>query len=110
MAKFVMTHDGQRFRFPLPESAPPEERSKMEHVLVDLARTELLAMDDEEEMSAVERELVDRGEIPADAAMPSGRNLERYWHRVLASQMGKFFEGRAMPPEVDAFVDACRGP
>jgi hypothetical protein len=44
----------------------------------------------------------------ADSLVRYGRNPEAYWHRVLASQMGKFFEGRAMPPEVAAFVDACR--
>ncbi|HXT48027.1 MAG TPA: hypothetical protein VN717_05265 [Gemmatimonadaceae bacterium] len=107
-ADHVTTPDAEHFQFPLPDSATPDDRRKLENGLIELARSQLLAIEDEEALSAVERELVERGELPADSLVRHGRNPWPYVHRVMASQMRKFFEGRAMPPEVEAFVDACR--
>lgn len=108
MADHVVTLDAEHFLFPLADSATPEDRRRLEKGLIEIARSQLLLIEDEEELSAVERELVERGELPADSLVRHERNPWPYLHRVMASQMRKFFEGRAMPPEVEAFVDACR--
>jgi hypothetical protein len=56
----------------------------------------------------VERVLVARGKIPADAVESAGRDRERWWNLMFASQLEYLFKNRAMPPEAAAFIDACR--
>ena len=107
-ADYVETMDGRRFAFPLPKGASNEERDGLERGLIGIAKALLFVIDEEEELATVERGLVERGELPADSVSGRGRDRDVYLHRVLASQMSHFFAGRAMPPEVAAFVDACR--
>jgi hypothetical protein len=99
---------GADFEFPPSDSATPEERRKVEHALLEIARQRLVAITEEEDIAAVERQLVERCEIPADSMAREVRTLESYMDKLSASQMQQFFRDRAMPPEVAAFVDACR--
>jgi preprotein translocase subunit Sec61beta len=105
----LATVDGHLYPFPLSDSAAPEDRRRVERTLIESARHLLIEMNDEEEMAAVERALVERGEIPADSSDHFTQNKDGFMHRVLASQMRVFFEGRELPPECAAFIDACRG-
>jgi hypothetical protein len=99
---------GALFKFPPSDSATPEERRKVENALLEIARQRLVAINEEEDIAAVERQLVERCEIPADSMAREVRTLESYMDKLSASQMQQFFRDRAMPPEVAAFVDACR--
>jgi hypothetical protein len=109
IASRIDTVDGARFPFPLPKSASADDRRKVERTLIEMAKHFLVVINDEEDVWAVEREMVERGELPADSFSEHGRNRDRYLQHVLASQMRHFFDGRAMPAEVTAFLDACRG-
>ena len=52
--------------------------------------------------------MVERGEIPADSFDAGGRERDRWWANMFASQLEYLFRDRAMPPEAAAFIDACR--
>ncbi len=104
----VTTLGGRHFPFPLPDSASPADRQGLEKGLIDIAKSLLPAIEDEEEIATVGRSLVEHAALPADAVWKHGRDPEAHRHDVLASQMKYFFDGRATPPEIAAFIDACR--
>ncbi len=104
----VTTLGGRHYPFPLPDSASSADRQGLEKGLIDIAKALLPAIEDEEEIATIGRSLVDRAELPADSVWKHGRDREAHIHEVLASQMRYFFDGRAAPPEVAAFIDACR--
>jgi hypothetical protein len=104
----VTTLGGRHFPFPLPESASDADRQGLEKGLIDIAKSLLPAIEDEEEIATIGRTLVERAELPADSVWKHGRDPEAHRHGVLASQMKYFFDGRTAPPEIDAFIDACR--
>lgn len=108
-SRHVTTMGGRHYPFPLPDDASPADRQGLEKGLVDIAKSLLPAIEDEEEIATIGRSLVDRAELPADSIWKRGRDPETHLHGVLASQMKYFFDGRAAPPEVAAFIDACRG-
>jgi hypothetical protein len=103
-----MTADGTLLAFPPAENASAHERERLERAMLALAKARLLCFEDEEELATVERVLVERGEIPADAVEGAGRDRERWWNHMFASQLEYLFKERAMPPEAAAFIDACR--
>jgi hypothetical protein len=103
-----MTSDGTLFAFPPAKNASEHNREKLEHAMLALAKARLLYFEDEEEIATVERGLVERGEIPADAVEGAGRDRERWRNHMFASQLEHLFKDRAMPPEAAAFIDACR--
>ena len=103
-----MTSDGTLFAFPPAKDASPRDRERLERAMLALAKTRLLYFEDEEEIATVERVMVARGEIPADASEDGGRDRERWWNHMFASQLEYLFKDRAMPPEAAAFIDACR--
>lgn len=107
LASEVATIDGGHFPFPLPDSATAEDLRRVERTFVEMAKHLLLEINDEEELAAVERELVERGELPADSTERYTSGAPRYMQRVAASQMRKFFEGRPVPAECAAFIDSC---
>jgi hypothetical protein len=107
-AATFMTSDGTLMAFPPPENAPPHDRERLERAMLALAKARLLCFEDEEEIAAVERVMVARGEIPADSVESGGRDRERWWNHMFASQLEYLFKDRAMPPEAAAFIDACR--
>jgi uncharacterized protein YcaQ len=76
--------------------------------MLALAKARLIHFEEEEELATVERVLVARGEIPADAVEGAGRDGDRWWNHMFASQLEYLFRDRAMPPEAAAFIDACR--
>ena len=107
-AEHVVTSDGTSFPFPLPDSATNDERLKLERAMVERARSRLVAITEEEDVAAVERQLVEHGEIPADSFATHTHDRESLGDKILSSQLQQFFRDKAMPPEVAAFVDACR--
>jgi hypothetical protein len=107
-AERVVTSDGTSFPFPLPDSATNDERMKLEKAMIERARSRLVAITEEEDVAAVERQLVERGEIPADSFASYAHDRESLGDKILSSQLQQFFRDKAMPPEVVAFVDACR--
>jgi len=107
-ARGVTTLGGRHYPFPLPASASDADRQGLERGLIEIAKSLLPAMEDEEEIATVGRTLVERGELPADAVWKQGRDPQAHRYGVLASQMKHFFDGRATPPEIAAFIDACR--
>lgn len=107
-ASSLATIDGGQLPFPLPKSATAEDRRKAERTFVAMAKQHLFEIDEEDELAAVERDLVERGEIPADSTERYASTGREYMRGVLASQMRQFFEEREMPAECAAFIDACR--
>ncbi|MEP7066430.1 MAG: hypothetical protein ABI889_10385 [Gemmatimonadota bacterium] len=107
-ADHLVTTDGTSVPFPLPDSATSEERRKLERAMIERARSRLVSISQEDDIAAVEQSLVERAEIPADAIGEYLRDRDSFGDQVLSSQMQQFFRDRAMPPEVAAFVDACR--
>jgi len=107
-ARGVTTLGGRHYPFPLPASASDADRQGLERGLIEIAKSLLPAIEDEEEIATVGRTLVERGELPADAVWKQGRDPQAHRYGVLASQMKHFFDGRATPPEIAAFIDACR--
>jgi hypothetical protein len=107
-SRHVTTMGGRHFPFPLPADASPADRQGLEKGLIDIAKSLLPAIEDEEEIATIGRSLVDRAELPADSVWKHGHDREAHLHEVLASQMKYFFDGRAAPPEIAAFIDACR--
>lgn len=108
-AAHLATMDGHLYPFPLSDSATAEDRRRVERTLIETARRLLVEMNDEEELATVERTMVERGEIPADSSDHFTQNRNGFMHRVFASQMRVIFEGRELPVECAAFIDACRG-
>ncbi|MEP7085689.1 MAG: hypothetical protein ABI884_00020 [Gemmatimonadota bacterium] len=108
LAARVATIDGADFPFPLPESASLEDRRRVERSFTEMAKHLLLEINEADELAAVERDLVERSEIPADSADNYSNHGDGYMHKMIASQMRKFFEHRELPAECAAFIDACR--
>ncbi len=107
-ARHVTTLGGRHYSYPLPDHASTADREALEKGLLDIAKALLPAIEDEEEIATVERGLIERAELPADYVWRHGRDRDGHMHAVLAMHMKHFFAGRAAPPEVDAFIDACR--
>jgi hypothetical protein len=107
-ASSFMTSDGTLFAFPPPNNATPRDRERLERAMLALAKARLLYFEEQEDIATVERVMVERGEIPADAADIGGRDRERWWNHMFVSQLEHLFKDRVMPPEAAAFIDACR--
>jgi hypothetical protein len=103
-----MTADGTLLAFPPAKNTSPHDREKLERAMLALAKARLLYFEDEEEIATVERVMVARGEIPADSIEGAGRDRERWWNHMFASQLEYLFKDRPMPAEAAAFIDACR--
>jgi hypothetical protein len=103
-----MMADGTVLAFPPAGNASAHEWERLERAMLAHVKARLLYFEDEEELASVERALVERGEIPADAVEGAGRDRERWWNHMFASQLEHLFRDRAMPPEAAAFIDACR--
>ena len=108
-ASNFMTADGTLFAFPPAKNATSRDRERLERAMLALAKSRLLYFEEEEDIATVERVMVERGEIPADSVDGGGRDRERWWNHMFASQLEYLFKDRAMPPEAEAFIDACRG-
>ena len=107
-ASSFITSDGTLFAFPPSKTASPRDRDRLERAMLTLAKARLLYFEEEEDIATVERVMVERGEIPADAVDGRGRDRDRWWNHMFASQLEYLFKDRAMPPEAAAFIDACR--
>ncbi|MDQ2768035.1 MAG: hypothetical protein M3Y30_12865 [Gemmatimonadota bacterium] len=107
-ASNFMTADGTMFAFPPSQDATPRDRERLERSMLALAKSRLLYFEEEEDIATVERVMVERGEIPADSIDHGGRDRDRWWNNMFASQLEYLFKERVMPPEAAAFIDACR--
>jgi hypothetical protein len=107
-ASSFMTSDGTLYAFPPSKNMSPRDCERLERAMLALAKSRLLFFEEEEDIATVERVMVERGEIPADAMDRGGRDRDRWWNHMFASQLEYLFKDRAMPPEAAAFIDACR--
>ena len=76
--------------------------------MIAIAKVRLLCIEAEEDIATVERMMVENGAIPADSIGTEERDRQTWVNRVFASQLEYQYKGRAMPPEAEAFIDACR--
>ena len=98
---------GVTFTLPLSESATMEEREQVEKILVEMAESYhmLLALD-------VDDMLPGPTETESQFRRWQRRSLREHREHMkeLAPELEQFFAGREMPPEVAAFIAACREP
>jgi hypothetical protein len=98
---------GVTFTLPLSESATTEEREQVEKILVDMAESYhmFLTLDVDDMLPAP-------AETESQFRRWQRRSLREHREHMkqLAPDMERFFAGREMPPEVAAFIAACREP
>ena len=107
-AESLIAMDGTRFEFPPDENASERDRERLERAMIAIAKVRLLYIEAEEDVATVERLMVENGAVPADSIDREERDRQTWINRIFASQLEYLFKDRAMPPEAEAFIDACR--
>jgi hypothetical protein len=98
------------FTLPLPEHATAEERARVDSFFIEMAKANRAMLADPE----MSRNMLDSTDDTSSAVTPWRRWQRRAQReqgkmmKQFAGEMEKHFAGRAMPPDVAAFIAECR--